>query len=229
MCFHKYGKTSQADKCVKSRMMNKVIDYVLSIDTFEQECGVLKGVLQSPCIKDHVKNIGIDQYLSNNYIYEQKCLKNINKLYKHAGKCDNQKQFKDIIESAMVSTPEGFNNNSPRSPMKPTPVKKLSATKSLCIFTNILYVKNKTATPRVGYSKSKHKAIKYGTTLWVLKPKQKLNSKINYQIKKYLYNWIMHHPQVVPSPIFNDCLKVNIDGHSEPQLVPKLLLRVSVR
>ena len=39
----------------------------------------------------------------------------------------------------------------------------------------------------------------------------------------------MHHPQVVQSPIVNDCLKLNIDGHTEPQLVPKLLLQVSVR
>ena len=39
----------------------------------------------------------------------------------------------------------------------------------------------------------------------------------------------MHHPQVVKSPIVNDCLKENIDGHTEPQLVPKLLLKVSVR
>ena len=38
----------------------------------------------------------------------------------------------------------------------------------------------------------------------------------------------MNHPQVVQSPIVNDCMKVNIDGHTEPQLVPKLLLRVSV-
>ena len=49
------------------------------------------------------------------------------------------------------------------------------------------------------------------------------------QIKKYLYNWIMHHPQVVQSPIVNGCMKVEIDGHTEPQLVPKLLLQVSVR
>ena len=39
----------------------------------------------------------------------------------------------------------------------------------------------------------------------------------------------MHHPQVVQSPIANDCMKVKIDGHTEPQLVPKLLLQVSVR
>ena len=37
----------------------------------------------------------------------------------------------------------------------------------------------------------------------------------------------MHHPQVVQSQIFNDCLKVKIDDHSEPQLVPKTLFHVS--
>ena len=39
----------------------------------------------------------------------------------------------------------------------------------------------------------------------------------------------MHHPQVVQSPIVNDYLKVKIDGHTEPQLVPKLLFQVCVR
>ena len=38
----------------------------------------------------------------------------------------------------------------------------------------------------------------------------------------------MHHPQVVQSPNLKDSLKVNIDGHTEPQLVLKLLLQVSV-
>ena len=39
----------------------------------------------------------------------------------------------------------------------------------------------------------------------------------------------MRHPQVRQSPIVNDCLRVKIDGHTEPQLVTKLLLHVSVR
>ena len=39
----------------------------------------------------------------------------------------------------------------------------------------------------------------------------------------------MHHTEVVKSPIVNGCLKVKFDGHTEPQLVPKLLLQVSVR
>ena len=39
----------------------------------------------------------------------------------------------------------------------------------------------------------------------------------------------MHNPQAVQSPIFNDCLKVNIDGHTGPQIVPKLLLQVSIQ
>ena len=39
----------------------------------------------------------------------------------------------------------------------------------------------------------------------------------------------MHNPQVFQSPIVNDCLKVNIDGPTEPQLVTILLLQVYVR
>ena len=39
----------------------------------------------------------------------------------------------------------------------------------------------------------------------------------------------MHHTQVLQSPIFNGCLKLNIDGHTRPQIVPKLLLKVSIR
>ena len=123
----------------------------------------------------------------------------------------------------MVSTPEGFTDNSPISPMKSTPVKKSRARKSLCLFTNILDVKNKTANRQVGATKSNLKAIKFGNKKWALKQKRKVNSKIYEQIKKYIYNWIMHHPQVVQSPIANDCLKVKIDGYTEPKLVPKCL------
>ena len=68
MCFQNDGKTDQAARCIKSRIMTKLIDSVLSIDTFEQQCVVLKGMLQSPCIKYHVQNIGIDQYLSKNVL-----------------------------------------------------------------------------------------------------------------------------------------------------------------
>ena len=86
--------------------MTKVIDSVLSIDTFEQICVVLKGMLQSTRLKDQVQTIGIDQSLINNALYEHKRLQNINKLYKHAGKCDNQKKIKYILDAATVSNPE---------------------------------------------------------------------------------------------------------------------------
>ena len=94
----------------------------------------------------------------------------------------------------MVSTPEVFIDNSPISPMISTPVKKPSAKKSLCLFTNILYVENKTAYHRVGAAKSKRKAIKYGNTPWKLKINLKGYSKIYERIKKSLYKWIIHHP-----------------------------------
>ena len=134
MCFQIDGKSSQAARLVKSRIMTKVIDCVLSADTFEQQCIILKCVLQSPLLKYHMKTIGINQSLSNIALFEHKYPKNINKLYQHARKCNKKQQLKDILEAVMVSNPGGFTNNSPRSPMTSTPVKKPSARKSLCLF-----------------------------------------------------------------------------------------------
>ena len=57
--------------------MTKVIDSIISINKFEQQCVVLKGMLQSPRLKYHVHTIGIDRSLSNNAIYEHKFLGNI--------------------------------------------------------------------------------------------------------------------------------------------------------
>ena len=61
--------------------MTKVIDYVLSIDTFEQQPIVINGMLQIMWITDHVQTFGIDQSLRNNDIYEHKYIKNIKKVY----------------------------------------------------------------------------------------------------------------------------------------------------
>ena len=44
-----------------------------------------------------------------------------------------------------------------------------------------------------------------------------------------MYTWITRHPQVVQPQISNYCLKVILDDQTEPQLIPKLLLQVSVR
>ena len=61
MCFQIYGKSAQAAKCDKSRIITKVIDCVLSINTFEQQCVVLKDMLKSLHLKYHINTIGIDQ------------------------------------------------------------------------------------------------------------------------------------------------------------------------
>ena len=119
----------------------KVIDSVLSIGTFYQQFFVLKNIFQSLQPKDHVQTIGIHPSLSKNVIYEQKYPENIKKLYKQAGKCDDQQQFKDILEASIFSTPERFTDNSPISPMTSSLFKKPLAQKSLCMFTNVLYVK----------------------------------------------------------------------------------------
>ena len=153
MCFQIDGKSSQAAKCVEYMIMTKVIYCAIFIYIFEQQYVLLKGMLQSLRLKYLMKIIGIDQSLRNSDLFEHRCLQNINKLYQHAGKCDDQQQSKNVFEAVMVYTPEVFTDNIPRSPMNPTPVKKPSARKSLFIFTNILYVKKKHAICGVGAAK----------------------------------------------------------------------------
>ena len=155
-------------------------------------------------------------------------MNNIKNIYQHAGKCDDKKNLKNILEAALLSTPEGFTDNSPNLHMKSSPVKTRSARKALCLFTNILDVQPKTAKHRFVAAKSRRKAMKVCISLWTKKIR-KGHSKINDRIKRNLYTWITRHPQVVQSPISNDCLKVMLDDQTEPQLVPKLLLQVSIR
>ena len=49
------------------------------------------------------------------------------KKYQHAGKCDDQKNLKDIIYAAMVLITGEFTYGIPNVPMTSTPVKKPSA------------------------------------------------------------------------------------------------------
>ena len=96
-------------------------------------------------------------------------MNNIKNIDQHAGKCNNKQNLKDILDYAMMSTPEDVRYDSPSLPMTSTPVKKSSARKSLCLFTNIFYVKKKTAKRRIGAVKSKSRAMKVSTNLWTKK------------------------------------------------------------
>ena len=164
-CFQINGISSHAALCVSSRIINKAIDYTLYIDTFEQKCVVIKGLLKSPRLEDHMNTIGIDQPLCNRSSFEHKCFDNIKKIYQHSDKCEDQQNIKDILDVSMVSTLEEVTDDGPNVPMTSTPVLKTSARKSLCLFTNILNVKKKIAKRRVGAAKSKHRAIKVGNSL----------------------------------------------------------------
>ena len=99
-------------------------------------------------------------------------MNNIKKIYQHARKCDDQQNIKDILDAAILSTPEVVTDNIPNVSMTSTPVKKPSAGKSLCIFTNILDVKPKTEERSFVAEESKHKSMKVGNSLWNKKTKK---------------------------------------------------------
>ena len=106
-----------------------------------------------------MKTIGVDQSSFTRASFEHQCMNNIKNIYQHAVKFDDQQNLKYILESALLSTPDGFTDNSPNVPTISTPVKKPSARKSLCLFTTILDVKPKRAKRRFVAEKSKRKSM----------------------------------------------------------------------
>ena len=117
LCFQVDSKSPHAYQCVKSMILNKAVDSILSIDTFEQQCVMIKCMLQSSRLEDHMKTIGIDQSSFTRSSFEHRCMNNIKNIYQHAGKCDDQQNLNDIREAAILSTPEVFIDNSPNAPM----------------------------------------------------------------------------------------------------------------
>ena len=67
-----------------------MIDTIIEIDSFEQHCVFLNGLLHTERLKQHMVIIGVDQSLSNSASFEHRCLENIKNIYKLAGKCDDQ-------------------------------------------------------------------------------------------------------------------------------------------
>ena len=59
------GKISHATQCSKSRELAKFIDLIIDIESFKQKRVIIKGLLHSDRIKQHVATIGIYQLLSN--------------------------------------------------------------------------------------------------------------------------------------------------------------------
>ena len=65
-------------------------------------------------------------------------MNNTKKIYQHAGKCDDHKNLKDILDAVMVSNSEEVIDDSSNVHMTSTQVKKPSARKSMCLFKNTL-------------------------------------------------------------------------------------------
>ena len=132
-----------------------------------------------------------------------------------------------MIEAAMVSTTEGFFDNIPMPFGQYVTVKKPSTSKSLNQYIEALYAKPRTALRQLCVAKSKRKTIISGSMLWSSVPKQCSHTIINECLKKCRY--ILHHAQVVQSPIANEYLKLSLDEQAVPHLLKKLLLQVSVK
>ena len=98
-------------------------------------------MLKSSRLEDHMKTIGIDQSSFARSSFEHRCMDNIKKIYQHAGKCDDQQNIKDIIDAAVLSTPEVVTDNSPNIRMTPKPVKN-QVLGNHCVYSQIYWILN---------------------------------------------------------------------------------------
>ena len=83
-------------------VLNKATDLILFIGTFEQQCVVIKCMLQSSHLEYHTNTIGIDRSSFSMSSFEHRFMNNIKMIYQRAGKCDDQQNLKDIIEAALL-------------------------------------------------------------------------------------------------------------------------------
>ena len=96
-------------------------------------------------------------------------MEQINKLYKSAGKCDDQKQYKSILEATMVSTYEGLTENISLDVDTLVTLNNPSARNLLSKILTLLDVTQKTAVRWLGYAKRSaipsEEAMIYGIVL----------------------------------------------------------------
>ena len=69
--------------------------------------------MKSEQLTQHVVIIGVDSYLNKIYLYKNRFLENIKKLYSSSSKCDDQQQYKATIEENTFSATEVLTNNTP--------------------------------------------------------------------------------------------------------------------
>ena len=79
---------------------------------FEQIFLIIIELFQSEKLEQYMITIGVDHLLSKGDFCEHIYLENIKKLYKSSVKFGYQQQYKSIIETYIVSSPEGLTNNS---------------------------------------------------------------------------------------------------------------------
>ena len=99
-----------------------------------------------------------------------------------AGKCDYENQYKEMIETEIVSATKGWTDKSTMTSNPSVSTKNPSARKSLYQFTETLDVKYKTDVCSFGVGKTYSKSTKRGNVLWSNTEKSRGNTKTNQKL-----------------------------------------------
>ena len=61
LCFKIDGESYRAAQCNKSHELTKAIDLIICIGSFDQQCVIIKGLLKSDRLKQHMVKIGVEK------------------------------------------------------------------------------------------------------------------------------------------------------------------------
>ena len=230
-------KINQAARKAYSRSFNDVtkpfIEALLEFDSFEQQCVILRSLLDQKELAQHTKVLGID---SEDVEFKNKCMMQLKKIYQHSSKghqhkTDDKTAFQLSLIASLKETPPQDESTSMNSPSNaPSPR------------TSYGYNKKLADTLGIPYSSFKRKVLqasnlrgniikKLNFDSWNAMEKKQQCNKVSDEIKADLHQWIRNHPNVVSSPSVKDVIHVKVtkdDGTTEKKKMSKLLLQVSI-
>ena len=178
----------------------------------------LRDALSNPSVRETASAIAFDATSVANMHLQQtrKIIERATATDKKQGRTNNDKaSFVQSIMVSVVGSPEQRDRNAPSRRKQVTG----------------LGMKWATGQRHLAKAKVKRKAlsVKEKGLMWSRVRNRKGYSKISLSLRKALFQWILDHPSIVPSPISKDTLLVRNPETGLKERVGKLLLEIPVR
>ena len=223
---HGYGRNADAVRQAQSRARSKIVDAIkLAGHTKEQQALALHLALLHEDIQEIAKTAGFKFDMSKTIAYQWEQMKEIiQDATKDKGTLStNQEHFMNTIFTAVApkahEAPDGILIADPNAP-------------SMRGYAKALGLGRSRVTRQMKKATKRRLALKAATNSgpWAkMVQKRKGKLKISPEVVEAVCQYIVHHENVIHSPIANDSLLIKLPGMAVKSRVGKLLLEIPIR